>query len=186
MQTKSVERAVFATDKLTRKENVAEHTFMMSLIFWTIKEDLCIEFPTLNIVKVYDMIQIHDLVEIYTQDISTWTHLDADKSKDNNEAVAAEQIAESLPTIKAHEYKSLIAEIEEHSTVEAKIVKGIDRLSPAIQRLLTKQGWVTEGHTEADLDNIQLSRISFSKTLTSIYDLLKVEAKGLGLLKDAI
>ncbi len=184
MLTKTIERAVFASADLARKENVAEHTFMMSLIFWTLKEDLLEEFPTLNVSKVYDMIQIHDLAEIITQDISTWTHLDNNADKDKNEKIANEEIAKNLPEKKSTEYNNLIKELESFASLEAKLVKGIDRLSPAIQRVVTKQGWVTESHTEADLDNIQLPRVNFSKTLSSIYSLLKIEAKELGILKN--
>ena len=182
VQSNKTDIALYATDELSRKENVSEHTFSISLIFWTFKEDLIDEFPELNISRVYDMIQIHDLAEIYSSDISTWIHRDKDKKKAIDEEDAIAKLSLYLPESKSKDLKDLFHEFEEMKSIEAKVVKGIDRLSHAIQRLITKQGWKKENHNERDLDSIQLPRVSFSKTLLEVYELLKEEAKGSNLL----
>lgn len=177
LQVKKIERAVLSTDSSTRKENVAEHTYSMSLIFWIFKEDFVEEFPKLNVLKVYDLIQIHDIVEIIASDVSTWDHLDSSTQRISDEKEATKTISKLLSGKKRSEYLDLYDEYEKQETTESKLVKGIDRISPAIQRVITRQGWIKEGHSEQDLDNIQINKVKISGTLLSLYNILKLEAK---------
>lgn len=182
MRLKEIERSVFATPAKTRKENVAEHSWSMAAIFWILKEDFKKEFPEMNSEKVYDLIQMHDLVEINTGDVSTWVHKDKDQTKEEKESQSLEIIVSLINSEKAIAFKNLFLELEAKETIESKIVKGIDRISPAIQRVFTGQGWKDENLSEKDLDDIQLPRVQFSKVLTSLYEVLKEEAKTSGIL----
>lgn len=182
MQEKSVERAVRATPNSERMENIAEHTWSVSLIFWTFKEDFQKEFPQINVERIYDMIQIHDLGEILIQDLSTWIHKDKDSNRVSNEAEAMRKISGILGKEKETELQALYEELENLTTTEAKIVKGIDRISPVIQRFITNTSWKEANHSEADVDAIQLPKIGFSKTLLALYEIIKKEAKEAGLL----
>ena len=74
-------------------------------------------------------------------------------------------------------------EYEEGSTIESKIVRGIDRLNPAFMRLVTKQGWADVDGSTKTLDEVQLPRVSFSKTLMALYEDIKSQAVVEGLLK---
>ncbi|WP_411138528.1 HD domain-containing protein [Streptomyces sp. C10] len=61
-------------------------------------------------------------------------------------------------------------EYEEGVTPEARLVRGVDRLNPALMRLLTGQGWQDVGAHATALDRAQLSRVQVSETLTALYE----------------
>ncbi len=68
------------------------------------------------------------------------------------------------------EFLSLWHEYEEGVTPEARLVRGVDRLNPALMRLLTGQGWQDVGAHATALDRAQLSRVQVSETLTALYE----------------
>lgn len=109
-----------------RRESVAEHSWMMTLIAFLIKD----EFPEADMDKVIKMCIIHDLGEAFTGDIPTF-----DKSK-NNEKTEEELLMKWLGTFpdnKATGIKELFIEMNERKTPEAKIFKAIDSLEALIQ-----------------------------------------------------
>ncbi|MBR6670802.1 MAG: HD domain-containing protein [Ruminococcus sp.] len=109
-----------------RHESVAEHSWMMTLIAFLIKD----EFPDADIDKVIKMYIIHDLGEAFTGDIPTF-----DKTKENEitEKTLLTQWLNSLPATQRNEMTSLFEEMEKRETDEAKIFKAIDSLEALIQ-----------------------------------------------------
>lgn len=109
-----------------RHESVAEHSWMMTLMAYFMKD----EFPEADMNKVIQMCIIHDLGECFTGDIPTF-----DKTKDNEET--EENLlyswVKSLPENYANEMISLYEEMAERKTIEAKIYKAIDGLEALIQ-----------------------------------------------------
>ena len=109
-----------------RHESVAEHSWMMTLMAFFVKN----EFLEADMDKVIKMCIIHDLGECFTGDIPTF-----DKTK-NNEQTEEDLLygwVKSLPEKIANEMLTLYEEMAERETVEAKIYKAIDGLEALIQ-----------------------------------------------------
>lgn len=109
-----------------RHESVAEHSWMMTLIAFFIKD----EFPDADIDKVIRMCIIHDLGEAFTGDIPTF-------EKTNENEITEEKLlsdwVNTLPENQRVEMVSLYEEMKKRETVEAKIYKAIDSLEALIQ-----------------------------------------------------
>lgn len=109
-----------------RQESVAEHSWMMTLIAFFIRD----EFLDVDMDKVIKMCIIHDLGECFTGDIPTF-----DKNS-IHENVEKEQLyiwLDSLPSNFTEEMKALYEEMDKRETMEAKLYKAIDSLESLIQ-----------------------------------------------------
>lgn len=109
-----------------RHESVAEHSWMMTLMAYFMKD----EFPEANIDKVIKMCIIHDLGEAFTGDIPTFEKTQADEQKEEDFLYSW---VNSLPVEYAKEMTALYEEMAERKTIEAKIYKAIDGLEAVIQ-----------------------------------------------------
>lgn len=109
-----------------RHESVAEHSWMMTLMAFFIKD----EFPEVDMDKVIKMCIIHDLGEAFTGDIPVF-----DKTKENeqNEEELLYHWVNSLPENYAAEMTALYDEMAKRETLEAKVYKAIDGLEAVIQ-----------------------------------------------------
>lgn len=109
-----------------RHESVAEHSWMMTLLAYFMKD----EFPEADMNKVIQMCIIHDLGECFTGDIPTF-----DKTKDNEdrEENLLYSWVKTLPENYANEMLALYKEMAERKTVESQIYKAIDGLEALIQ-----------------------------------------------------
>lgn len=125
-----------------RHESVAEHTWMMSLIAFMIKE----EFPEADMNKVLHMIIIHDLGEAFTGDIPVFEKTESDEKAE--EELLTSWIR-SLDPNKQNEMFDLYQEMKERKTLESKIYKAIDSLEALIQHNLSNiDTWI---NSEYDL-----------------------------------
>ena len=109
-----------------RQESVAEHSWMMTLIAFFIKD----EFPDVNMDKVIKMCIIHDLGEAFTGDIPTFEKTEKDRV---NEETLLNNWINTLPENFAREMTALCDEMEKRETPEAKVYKAIDGLEALIQ-----------------------------------------------------
>ena len=109
-----------------RRESVAEHCWMMTLMAFLLKE----EFPEADMDKVIRMCIIHDLGEAFTGDIPVFQKTAADEEKEEEQLYGW---VRSLPKDKAAEMMALYAEMEARETLEAKLYKTIDGLEAVIQ-----------------------------------------------------
>jgi putative hydrolase of HD superfamily len=167
-----------------RRENSAEHSWSVALFSWIIADEIEKEFSQkLNQTKMLKMALIHDLIEIYAGDASVWLP-EKRKQKSKLEAQAATKLFGSLPPKIGREMMSLWQEFEANQTLEAKVVKSIDWISAVIQKVTTLQGWTDLHVTSKMLDQKLNTRVSFSRTLTKIYQHLRNEAVKKGLLDD--
>ena len=173
-QLRSITRNYNATPD--RKESSAEHSWHLSLVAWLLHAEFEKEFRVnISLSKMIKMCIMHDLVEIEAGDVSIW-----DKDKRIQVSATEEDVAQTmfsrLPDFLRTEFLDLWHEYESQSTLEARIVKGIDRLNPSLMKLLTGQGWASVNGTVEKLDAIQLPCVAFSQTLSELYGSIKIEA----------
>lgn len=109
-----------------RHESVAEHTWMMTMIAFFLKD----EFPEADMNKVIQMCIIHDLGECFTGDIPTFAK---NEEHEKTELDLLAKWVDSLPDKISTEMKALYQEMEERTTLEAKIYKAIDSQEALIQ-----------------------------------------------------
>ncbi len=128
-----------------RRESVAEHCWRLSLMPMLVKD----EFPYVDIDKVIKMCIIHDLGEAVTGDIPAFEKTDDDEIK---EAQLLREFLSSLPENVKAEFVSLLDEMDELKTPEAKLYKAFDNLEAVIS------------HNEAPLDT--WTDIEYSANLT--------------------
>lgn len=109
-----------------RHESVAEHSWMMTLMAFFIRD----EFPEVDMNKVIRMCIIHDLGEAFTGDIPTFIKTEKDEE---NEEILLSNWVKSLPPNYSKEMIDLYEEMKELKTSEAKIYKAIDGLEALVQ-----------------------------------------------------
>lgn len=109
-----------------RRESVAEHSWRLSLLAMLLED----EFPHTNISKVIKMCLIHDLGEAFTGDIATFNKSEADTAA---EETAYENWVNTFPDVQKDQFSSLLREMSEMQTAEAKLYKALDKLEAVIQ-----------------------------------------------------
>lgn len=143
-----------------RVESVAEHSWMMTLMAFFMKE----EFPEADMDKVIRMCIIHDLGEAFTGDIPTFEKTQKDEAKE--EQLLYDWV-ETLPAHKAKEMSELYDEMKQRKSLEARIYKAIDGLEAVIQHNLSDLStWIEK---EYELNKTYANdRVSFSDYLTAV------------------
>ena len=109
-----------------RHESVAEHSWMMTLMAYFMKD----EFPDVDMDKVIKMCIIHDLGEAFTGDVPTFLKTEANEQ---TEEALLNSWLDTLPENYASEMRGLYEEMSKRETTEAKIYKAIDGLEALIQ-----------------------------------------------------
>ena len=109
-----------------RHESVAEHSWMMTLIAFLMRD----EFQEVDMDKVIRMCIIHDLGECFTGDIPSF---DKNQEHEEIEERLLYNWVSSLPEPYAVEMKELYKEMEKRETIESKVYKAIDSLEALIQ-----------------------------------------------------
>lgn len=109
-----------------RRESVAEHSWMMTLMAYFLKD----EFPTVDIDRVIKMCIIHDIGEAFTGDIPVFNKTADDERREEE---LLNNWVKSLPANYNTETADLYKEMAEQETAEAKVYKAIDCLESLIQ-----------------------------------------------------
>lgn len=115
-----------------RRESVAEHSWRLAVMAWFLRD----RFPEADWEKVLAMAVLHDLGEAFTGDIPAFVKTDGDREV---EAGEMERWCDRLPPPHGEELRTLFREMEALDTLEAKIVKALDKLEVLVQ------------HNEADI-----------------------------------
>lgn len=117
-----------------RQESVAEHSWRTALMAMLLfgEED----FKGLDMNKVIRMCLIHDLGEAFTGDIPAFQKTEADSVA---EGQCFERWIDGFPGAQKREFQSLLQEMTEQETMEAKLYRALDKLEALIQ------------HNESDL-----------------------------------
>jgi putative hydrolases of HD superfamily len=130
---KNVLRRTFLIDK-SRNENVAEHSWHISLMALLMKEHA--DNPHMDLYRVIRMLLLHDLVEIDAGDTFAYDeqgYLD----KEERENAAAQRLFGMLPHDQRDEWMVLWREFEDGITYESRYAAAIDRLHPVILNYYT-------------------------------------------------
>ena len=143
-----------------RHESVAEHSWMMTLMAYFMKD----EFPEVDMDKVVRMCIIHDLGECFTGDIPTF---DKTKAHEENEENLLYSWVKTLPENYANEMIALYEEMAERKTIESQIYKAIDGLEALIQHNISDLStWIPKEY-ELNLTYAD-DKVSFSEYLTEL------------------
>ena len=143
-----------------RHESVAEHSWMMTLMAYFMKD----EFPEVDMDKVVQMCIIHDLGECFTGDIPTF---EKTKAHEENEENLLYSWVRTLPENYANEMIALYEEMAERKTIESKIYKAIDGLEALIQHNISDLStWIPK---EYELNKTYADdKVAFSEYLTEL------------------
>ena len=148
-----------------RHESVAEHSWMMTLMAFFLRE----EFPDVNMDKVIEMCIIHDLGEAFTGDIPAFDKTSADEEME--EALLYGWV-KSLPEPFVGKMLALYEEMAKRETKEAKVYKAIDGLEAVIQHNFSDLStWIPR---EYELNKTYAyDKVAFSEYLTALRDEVK-------------
>lgn len=143
-----------------RRESVAEHSWMMTLMAFLMKD----EFPNVDFNKVIQMCIIHDLGECFTGDIPTFSKTKAHEEAE--ETLLNRWIATFPPGIR-EEMLLLYREMDERQTAESKIYKAIDSLEALLQHNLSDLATWSENEFDLNLTYAD-DRVRFSPYLSDL------------------
>lgn len=143
-----------------RHESVAEHSWMMTLMAFFIKD----EFPEADMDKVIKMCIIHDLGEAFTGDIPTF---EKTEGNEQTEEKLLHNWVKTLPENVADEMLDLYEEMAKRETVEAKIFKAIDSLEALVQHNISDLStWIPK---EYELNKTYADdKVAFSEYLKAL------------------
>lgn len=143
-----------------RHESVAEHSWMMTLMAFLIRD----EFPEADMYKVIRMCIIHDLGEAFTGDIPTF---EKTEENENTEEDLLYKWLKTLSEPQRIEMTSLFEEMKKRETTEAKIYKAIDSLEALIQHNISELStWIP---MEYELNKTYADdKVAFSEYLTKL------------------
>lgn len=148
-----------------RRESVAEHSWMMTLMAFFMKD----EFPEVDMDKVIKMCIIHDLGEAFTGDIPAF-----DKTEENEQTEEKLLYAwvNTLPENYKTEMIALYEEMEKRETTEAKVYKAIDGLEAVIQHNISDLStWIPK---EYELNKTYADdKVAFSEYLKELREELR-------------
>lgn len=145
----STERVIFAPD-LLRKENDAEHSYLLAMLCWYLNDTLELGLDTGVLLK-YAL--AHDLVEVYAGDTYMFDQ-EGRKTKHRREEESRLRIADEFP-----EFKNLhkaIGHYENQESPEALFVHAVDKLIPMITNYLQGgHSWKAMNVRYADLYSLK-------------------------------
>ncbi len=135
-----VERSTFHEDG-SRPETDSDHSIMLSVLGCAIADRLR---PDLDIGKIAQYALIHDLVEVYAGDTITVRISEEEKqAKNKREAEALARIikefGKSFPWL-----ANTTTSYEALDTIEARFVKGLDKLMPEITHILNNGKYIRQ------------------------------------------
>jgi putative hydrolase of HD superfamily len=122
-KAKQVVRNTLLLDK-SRQENDAEHSWHMAVAAFVLWEYA--NFEDMDMVRVFKMILLHDIVEIDAGDVFAYSIVDPEL-RAKEERKAAERIFGLLPEDQRKLFYDLWIEYDERKTNESKFANALDR-----------------------------------------------------------
>ena len=152
-----------------RKESVAEHSWMATLMAFFMRD----EFPEADMDKVIRMCIIHDLGEAFTGDIPAFEKTQAHEAAEER---MLRDWVNALPEPVRAEMQALYLEMAARETMEARIYKAIDGLEALVQHNISDiSTWIPQEYTlnmtYAD------DKVAFSEYLTAVREAVREDTK---------
>jgi putative hydrolase of HD superfamily len=127
----------------SRGENSAEHSWHLLLAAMVLREHLPAEGKECDLLRVLQLLVVHDLVEIDAGDTFAYDAV-GQTTKAAREIAAADRIFGLLPSDQASEFRALWEEFEEQRSPEARFAHAMDRVQPLLQNASSGGGsWST-------------------------------------------
>ncbi|MGD8368237.1 MAG: HD domain-containing protein [Desulfobacterales bacterium] len=130
---KQVRRQTLLTDR-SRQENAAEHSWHMAVMAILLAENARQE--DLDLLRVLQMLVIHDIVEIDAGDTFCYDD-EGRRDQRQREEAAADRIFGLLPEDQGAHIRALWEEFEARETPEARFAAALDRLQPLLHNFTT-------------------------------------------------
>ena len=128
-----------------RAENDAEHSWHLCLCVIVLAEHANV--PQLDVLRVLQMLIVHDLVEIDAGDTFAYD-VAAMATQRAREEAAAERIFGLLPPDQGRHFRALWEEFEARQTPESKFAAAVDRFQPMLLNCRTQgAAWNRHGVT---------------------------------------
>jgi putative hydrolase of HD superfamily len=128
-----------------RRENDAEHSWHLCLCVLVLAEHAAV--PGLDVLRVLQMLVLHDLVEIDAGDTFAYDTA-AMAGQHEREARAADRLFGMLPDDQARSFRALWDEFEARETPEARFAAAVDRFQPMLLNVNTEgHAWREHGVT---------------------------------------
>lgn len=137
-KVKAVLRQSVILGDTNRRENDAEHSWHMAMCTFVLKD--YVELKNIELERVFKMILIHDIVEVYSDDTPAFSNASKEE-KYKKELEAGKKIFGMLPDEQSKEFFELWLEFENMETENSKVANIFDRFQGFIQNLSS------DGHT---------------------------------------
>jgi putative hydrolase of HD superfamily len=124
---KKILRRSYITDG-SRHENDAEHSWHLAVMCFILAEYAS---QPLDLLRVIQMVLVHDLVEIYAGDVCVYD-TDRREVQSQIERDAADRLFGMLPDDQALKLRAVWEEFEAGATPEARFARALDRLEPIL------------------------------------------------------
>ena len=147
-----------------RPESVAEHSWMLALTVFLLRDALEEEFPQLDVDRVIEMCLIHDLGEAFTGDIPTFDKTAADEKTE--EKLLSDWV-DSLSEPLRGRMQALYQEMAERATAEARVYNALDGMEALVQPNLSPIETWTEGEYALNMTYTD-DRVGFSRVLAAL------------------
>ncbi|MCX6945251.1 MAG: HD domain-containing protein [Opitutales bacterium] len=129
-----------------RAENDAEHSWHLCLCVIVLAEHA--NSPSLDVLRVLQMVIVHDLVEIDAGDTFAYDTA-AMAGQHEREARAADRIFGLLPPDQSQRFRALWDEFEAKQTAESRFATAVDRFQPMLLNCRTEgSAWQRHGVTQ--------------------------------------
>lgn len=179
---KTIERRIKVIGQ-DRKESVAEHSWHISLMAMLLAEYTNEEIDLLKVIK---MLLIHDLVDIYAQDMS-YDDNDSEASQKEKELAAAEKLYAMLDRHKADELRELWDEFEARETAESIFANLMDKLQPLLMNYKNDGGtWKEYNISKSEIYDIILPLKEISDELWCYANFIIEDASQKGIINKNI
>lgn len=145
-----------------RRENDAEHAWHMAVMAFVLAE---YADDPVDVLRVVQMVLIHDLVEIYAGD--TYAYDEAGKATQRaRELAAADSVFGMLPEDQEQQMRAVWEEFEAYETAEARFAHLLDNYQPlSLNDANGGRDWVSHGVSRSQIMKRQGRTLDVSETM---------------------
>ena len=145
-----------------RRENDAEHAWHMAIMAFVLAE---YADDPVDVLRVVQMVLIHDLVEIYAGDTYAYDE-GAKATQKSRELAAADRIFGMLPEDQGKQMREVWEEFEAYETAEARFAHLLDNYQPlSLNDANGGRDWMSHGVTRSQIMGRQGRSLDVSEAM---------------------